>query len=477
MAPKLFPEGFLWGTAISSFQAEMGRGEPASTSDWWTWVHDAVNISGGRVSGELPEDGPGFWELYPGDLRLAKEELGNNAVRLSIDWARIFPASTEAVEVDVKKNGSGNISGIVVDEEAMRGLEDLADVTAMRRYREILSEARHLRLKVMLTLFHWPLPAWLHDAVACRDDVANAGRKGWLDEATLVEFAKYAAYAGHHFGDLVDLWATVNETRIASEYAYLRGEFPPGLRDFDLFMTAYRNLSAAHGFGYEQLKRWAPSPGGGGTKVGVVAVLQYYEPENPDDPRDVAAANFNEYLWNEWSLNAVTSGDYDMDLDGVAGPGERLPHLAKGCDFIGVNHYLRQRVRHGESRLGEHLKGGDCSDIGWEIHPQGLRLVLDWVWRRYRLPVYVTENGIADASDSKRVRYLLGYLGELHRAVSEDGVPVRGYFHWTLMDSYEWNRGFRTRFGLYRVDAATKDRVPTRTVPVYREICSSNSLP
>lgn len=205
MAPKLFPEGFLWGTAISSFQAEMGRGEPTSASDWWTWVHDAVNISSGRVSGELPEDGPGFWELYPGDLRLAKEELGNNAVRLSIDWARIFPASTEAVEVDVKKNGSGNISGIVVDEEAMRGLEGLADAAAVRRYREILSEARRLRLKVMLTLFHCPLPAWLHDAVACRDDVANAGRKGWLDEATLVEFAKYAAYAGRRFGDLVDL--------------------------------------------------------------------------------------------------------------------------------------------------------------------------------------------------------------------------------------------------------------------------------
>jgi beta-glucosidase/6-phospho-beta-glucosidase/beta-galactosidase len=93
------------------------------------------------------------------------------------------------------------------------------------------------------------------------------------------------------------------------------------------------------------------------------------------------------------------------------------------------------------------------------------------------LPVYVTENGIADASDSKRVRYLLGYLGELHRAVSEDGVPVRGYFHWTLMDSYEWNKGLGTRFGLYSVDRATKKRIHTKAVPVYKKICSSNSLP
>lgn len=474
---KPFPDGFLWGTAISSFQAEMGRGEPASASDWGAWVHDAENISGRRVSGEFPEDGPGFWELYPGDLRLAREGLGNNAIRLSIDWARIFPASTEEVPVDAKRDSYGNISGITVDEGVMRGLGEFADAAAVRRYREILSEARRLGLRVMLTLFHWPLPAWLHDAVACRDDIAKAGQRGWLDESTLIEFAKFAAYAGRHLGDLVDLWATVNEARIASEYSYLRGEFPPGLRDFDMFMKAYRNLSAAHGLAYEQLKRFGASPDGGVSRVGVVAVLQNYEPEDPADPRDVAASEFNEYLWNEWSLNAVTRGDYDMDLDGVAGAGERLPHLAKGCDFIGVNHYLRQRVRHGESRLGEQVKGGDCSDIGWEMHPPGLRRVLVWAWERYRMPLYVTENGVADARDWKRVRYLLGYLGELHRAITEDGVPVRGYFHWTLTDSYEWNSGFGVRFGLYGVDRATKERTPTRAVPVYRGICSSNSLP
>ncbi|MDH5792785.1 MAG: family 1 glycosylhydrolase, partial [Candidatus Bathyarchaeota archaeon] len=135
MSPKSLPEGFLWGTATAAFQVEMGRGDPSTQSDWYAWVHDADNIACGRVSGDLPEDGPGFWELYHVDFRLAREELGNNAVRLSLDWSRIFPRSTEKAEVAVERDGFGNVSGVDVDEEAMRGLREMADGAAVQRYR------------------------------------------------------------------------------------------------------------------------------------------------------------------------------------------------------------------------------------------------------------------------------------------------------------------------------------------------------
>jgi len=486
LSPKRFPDGFLWGTAISAFQVEMGRGEPSAGSDWYMWVHDEENIASGRVSGDLPEDGPGFWTLYAEDLRRAREELGNNAVRLSIDWSRIFPMSTQPVEVEVERDGRGNIARVDVDEEAMQRLRELADGSAVRRYRQMLSEARRLGLTVMLTLYHWPLPLWLHDPIACRDGVEAAARRGWLDQGTVVEFAKYAAFAADALGDLVDLYATINEPRIVSEHGYLseRGEFPPGLNDPKLFLAAMKNLSIAHGVAYEQVKRWdrASSTGLRTATVGVVVVLQYYEPDNPADERDVAAARFVEYMFNEWYLNSALRGDYDMNLDGVIQPEEQLPHLVKGCDFIGLNYYTRWRVRHVEGEGDPRFNfvfapcSGDCSDFGWEIYPQGLRHVLNWAFKRFRRPIYVTENGIADARDVMRECYLVDHLEQLHGAI-EDGVPVRGYFHWSLIDNFEWADGYRMRFGLFKVDMETKERTPTKAAPIYREIATENRLP
>lgn len=120
---------------------------------------------------------------------------------------------------------------------------------------------------------------------------------------------------------------------------------------------------------------------------------------------------------------------------------------------------------------------GDCSDFGWEVYPSGLRYVLDWAYKRYRRPIYVTENGIADAKDLMRERYLVEHLKQIHDAIDEDGVPVRGYFHWSLINNYEWSDGYKMQFGLFKVDMETKNRTPTKTVSTYREIATRNTLP
>ncbi|MBN2335982.1 glycoside hydrolase family 1 protein [Candidatus Bathyarchaeota archaeon] len=483
---RVFPEGFLWGTAISSFQSEMGLGAPSDRTDWWKWVHDEANVEAKRVSGDTPLEGPGFWELYDEDFRLAREELGNNAIRLAVDWGRVFPESTEEVEVDVKRDLWNNVWKVDVSEEDIHTLDRAADGDSVLRYREMLKSARRHGLTPMLSLYHWPIPLWLHDPIACRDDMASTDKRGWITQRTIVEFAKLSAYLSHRLGDLVDLYCTVNEPRIISEHSYLskRGEFPPGLNDPSLFLTCLKHTCIAHGVAYEQVKKWdrAEASTLGPSTVGVVAVLQSYMPSDPSDAGDVWASRFIDYAYNEWNLNAIFHGDYDMNLDMVVQPWEQLPHQVKGCDYIGVNYYCNWRVKKKGVNRDPLLDfeftpcTGDCSDYGWETYPEGLRNLVSWAYRRYRRPIYITENGIADEKDVHRTSYLKSHLAETHKAITLDGVPVKGYFHWTLTDSFEWSDGYRIHFGLYNVDRKTKKRTPTKAVQAYREIAENNSL-
>ncbi|RLG04083.1 MAG: glycoside hydrolase family 1 protein [Thaumarchaeota archaeon] len=484
----VFPEGFLWGTAMSGFQVEMGRGPVDSNSDWFKWVHDRENIRSGVVSGDLPEDGPGFWELYEEDLLRARKELNNNAVRLSVEWSRIFPHPTLNIPARVIRDRRGNVERVDIPKSSMDELEKLANESAVKRYREILRKARELGLEILLTVYHWPLPLWLHDPIECKHDLIHAEKRGWLSDATIVEFAKLSAYVAKAFGDLVDLYATINEPIVVAFNGYLSPKtgFPPGLKDLNLALRVLKSLAIAHGIAYEQIKRWdrVSASRYGPATVGIVQSLRLIKPYDAKNPDDVEAAEIWWYAWNEWILNAVIQGDYDMCLDMVVDSEEKFPNLVKGCDYLGVNYYRRQRVKgvegggyHPIFRVRAVPCEGDCTDFGWEIYPKGMREILNWAYRKYRRKVIITENGIADASGEKRPRYLLDHLREVHKAIDEDGIPVKGYFHWSLIDNYEWARGFEMRFGLYKVDYRTKERIPTKAVELYGRICRENALP
>ena len=484
MAGKKFPEGFLWGTAISAFQVEMGRGEPSDKTDWWAWVHDK-GIQEGITSGDTPMDGPGFWELYDEDFRLIKDDLKCQSVRMSIDWGRLFPESTEDIEVDVTLDDHGNVVSVNIDKYVIQALSVKAKRSSVKRYREILESAKSRGLTVMLTLFHWQIPLWLHDPIAVHKDVESTDKRGWLDNRTLVEFSKLVAFIAHEYGDVVDLYNTINEPRIISEHGYLSAhyEFPPGKYDAGLYLKVMKNLAIAHGLAYEQVKKWDTKSYSdlGPCTVGLVPVLQVFTPYDKGNPKDVEASKLIDYAFNEWGLNAVIHGDYDMNLDYIIQPEEQLPHLVKGCDFFGVNYYSRWHISHVD-RSDVPLENfklmpceGDCTDYGWEVYPEGIREVVNWAFKRYRRPIYITENGIADETGDQRDRYLKVHIEKLHQAIVEDGVPVLGYYHWTMMDNFEWSDGYRIRFGLYQVDMKTKQRSPTKTVRLYREIITSNS--
>ncbi len=494
-AGAAFPDGFVWGTATAGFQNENGGSADDPGSDWWVWVHDPDNIADGRVSGDLPEAGPASWDLYRKDLSLARKGR-SNAVRLGIEWSRIFPTSTAAVPNDPV------------------ALDAVADPAAVAHYRDVLKHARRRRLTPFVTVTHFSLPLWIHDPIAARDAFAAQGPDdppptgfpaGWVDPATVTEFAKYAAYLGWKLGDLVDVWTPLNEPVVVGVQGYvnlpgvLSGNFPPGAFSFAGVIEVLKHEAAAQAVGYDALKAWdtVDADGDGvAAVVGLVHNMAALHPKDPGKPLDVTGAAHADYLFHRLFLNAVVHGDLDANANGVIDPGEHRPELAGKADFIGVNYYLRGVIQ----GLGFSVTPliplldflptigyatpenpslppcpSTCSDFGWEIYPQGLREVLD-VAASYGLPLYVTENGIADADDDRRPSYLVRHLTVLEQAIA-DGLDVRGYFHWTLVDNFEWSAGYHTRFGLHAFDPVTKKRRPRRSAKYFAQICRRDDIP
>jgi beta-glucosidase/6-phospho-beta-glucosidase/beta-galactosidase len=503
---KPFPPGFLWGTAISGFQSDMGVGTPNDPdSDWWVWVRDADNITDGRVTGDLPEDGPGFWSLYETDARFAQRRLRSNALRMGIEWSRLFPTSTAGVDI------SGGITPAVI-----AALDALADQDVVAHYRAVFAALRAHGLEPMVTLNHFSLPTWLHEPIAVRDafapvdpyngDVpAGLTQSGWLDPAIVDEFTKLAAYAGATFGDQVDLWCTINEPVVILVSGYVNfpgigGNFPPGVFNFAAVVQAMPQLAAAHARAYDALHALDTADADGdtvATQAGVVHNMVAFHPANPAAPLDVAGAAHADYIYNRLFLTAVTSGDFDANIDGdTADPGEQRPDLAGRTDFIGVNYYLRAVVAGLPFAVTPRIPlfdflptlayqtpqnpGGlpcpsTCTDFGWEVYPQGLREVLGFVGTLGR-PVYITENGLADAADTLRAQYTYDHLDTLQGVIADGVADVRGYFHWSLTDNFEWSSGYYPRFGLFAYDPVSGRRTLRRGARPYRSIARHNGI-
>jgi beta-galactosidase len=505
-ATAAFPAGFRWGAAIAAFQTEMG-GNPAhddTGTDWWVWAHDPDNISSGRVSGDLPENGPAFYDRYRRQIRHdARRGLHANAFRLSIEWSRVFPTSTAGIDA------SGGITLAVLQQ-----LDALADQAEVTHYRKVLSTIpRHMTRFV--TVNHFTLPLWIQDPIAARNAFMGTdpnaspptgfGPAGWLDPATVGEFEKYCAYLAWKLGDLVDVWAPLNEPVVVAVSGYvnaggiLGGNFPPGAFSFTGAVQVILNLIEAERVAYDAIKTWdtvdADRDGVAAT-VGLVANLVAFHPKNPASPLDVQGAEHADYIYNRLYLNAVLHGDVDANVNGTIDAGEHHPELVGKADFVGVNYYLRATTTGLPVSLSTAIPLLDfiptisyqtahnptappcpstCSDFGWEIYPAGIREVLT-IAGAYGLPVYITENGIADADDDQRPAYLVQHLQVLEQAIADGVADVRGYYHWALMDNFEWASGYYPMFGLNSVDAS-KRLVPRPSALVYRAIARANAIP
>jgi len=367
-------------------------------SDWWDY----------EERGLLPEKSGkacDFWNRWRQDLDLIAS-LGSSAFRLSVEWARLEPEP-------------GRL-----------------DEGALGRYLEILDGLRARGVEPVVTLHHFVNPLWF-------------ARKGGFEErANVADFLGHVEKVLPALAPRVRWWVTVNEPMVYAYFGYARGYWPPFKKDLGLALRVLGNLLEAHAGAYRLIHRSRPD-----AMVSIAKHMRVFEPARPGHPGDRLAASLQDLLSNRAVLEAFRTGRF---------LGRTVPGLKGSWDYVGLNYYTRSRVRFvadpAQGFGAEAPPEGETTAMGWEVYPEGLYRSLRRLGR-YGLPVVVTENGIATEDDEQRVRYLASHLDALMRA-RRDGVDVRGYLYWSLMDNYEWAEGFRPRFGLVEVDFRTLERRP-----------------
>lgn len=399
VGPSL-PRDFLWGTATAAHQVEGGN----QHNDWWAFEQEPGRIARGERSGATAD----HWNRVAEDVALMRD-LGARAYRFSVEWSRVEPA------------------------------EGTWDEAAWAHY---LDEVRGLRaagIEPMVTLHHFTVPRWT--AV--------------LDEAFPRQFGRFAAEAARRLGPEVTTWCTINEPNVLMFKAFVEGAWPPAVRDPARAVAAFSALLAAHALAAAAVRSALPK-----ARIGAAVHLRVFDPARRWFLPDWLAATGSADAFNWAFYDAIASGRIRFEAPGFPRVDEPLSGLAGSADWLGVNYYSRDLVRFSPGTPGmvERTPGpGPRTDLGWEVYPEGLERLLVAASARYRLPILVTENGLADARGTLRPRFIRAHAQAMARAARR-GVPVLGYFHWSLLDNFEWSDGFEPRFGLYRVDYRTQTR-------------------
>jgi beta-glucosidase len=454
MTKVSFPQDFLWGAATSSYQIEGatnadGRGE----SIWDRFAKTPGKVEDGS-NGDTACD---HYHRFREDVSLMKS-LGLQAYRFSIAWPRIQPTG----------RGRPNAAGLDF-------------------YSRLVDQLLEANIVPYATLYHWDLPQALQD------------QGGWPARATAEAFVEYADAVARTLGDRVKHWITHNEPWCASLLSHQRGIHAPGLRDWGAALAASHHLLLSHGWAVPVLRRASK-----GAKVGITLNLTPTIPASPSAADHDACRRFDGYF-NRWFLDPLHGRRYpaDMVADYVAlghlppegltvvRPGD-LEAIAAECDFLGVNYYNRAVVR--ADRPWEGLPVGDLAglapglestEMGWEVYPEGLFQILMRVHLAYApRRIYVTENGASYSAgpdrggrvrDLARIRFLRDHFLAARRAL-DAGVPLAGYFVWSLLDNFEWDRGYTQRFGVVWVDYETQARIPKDSALWYKNVIAEGVI-
>jgi beta-glucosidase len=415
-----FPKGFLWGTATASHQVE---GENR-LNDWWAWEEQSGRILRGDRSGLACDWWGGRWKE---DLDRAAAG-GQNAHRLSVEWSRIEP-------------------------EPGRWDEHALDF-----YREILSGMHARGIQPMVTLHHFTNPLWL------------AEQGGWENEGVVARFETFTRKTVAALKDLNNFWCTINEPNVYIYLAYASGVFPPGKKDIQTAFRVMRNQIFAHAAAYHAIHEIQPE-----ARVGIAIQYRALIPHTAN-PLDGLVTWIQSRISNDLFPLALQDGRIRFPLRR-----ERVAKAAHTQDYLGLNYYSCDHVSFDLRKAGElfgrrfYPEGADLSDIGWNANiPEGMGRAIRWA-NAFGLPIYITENGIEDEADHIRPRYLVQHLHQVWKAANI-GVPLRGYFHWSLVDNFEWERGWTQRFGLWALDPETQQRTERPSARLYAEICRENGI-
>jgi beta-glucosidase len=424
-APLRVPDGFLLGTASAAHQVEGGL-----WNDWMRMERDQPWRIREGASAAVAID---HFHRYRDDLALLAG-MGHTAQRFSVEWARVEPAPGRF------------------------------DRAALRHYAAMVATCRELGMEPVVTLHHFTLPVWLAD------------RGGVLDPEAPRLFARYAAACAEAFGQDVRWWLTLNEPNVLFALSYAEGQWPPHRRSAVLALRAGVGLLRMHAAASTALRRVGDAHG----RPVMVSIAHHERPFRPA-PRSITArmaAWAPDRIFNRWFLACCARGR----VLPPSGLGRAVPGLRGSLDYLGLNYYTEERVRfdrHAASRLFVSADPDPSlprSSVGWSIDPSGLRRALVSLWSELRLPLLVTENGVADEDDELRPGFLVDHLRAVMEAIS-DGVDVRGYLHWTGFDNFEWLEGYGARFGLVAVDRVTLERRPKPSARVFEEICRTGVIP
>ncbi|MEA2818748.1 MAG: beta-glucosidase [Bradyrhizobium sp.] len=448
-APAGFPNGFLWGTATSAYQIEGAVNEDGrGRSIWDTFAHTPGRI-GDHSNADRAND---HYHRYKDDVRLIKE-LGVKAYRFSIAWPRVFPKGT----------GTPNPKGLDF-------------------YNRLLDELLANDIEPFVTLYHWDLPQSLQDRFG-----------GWQSTDTSKAFANYAGYVAERLSDRVKSFFTVNEPGRFVNFGYGAGIDAPGLKLSQAKLNQVRhNVALAHGLAVQAIR----AQGRAATKVGPAENIAACVPAI-DTSANIRAAEIATRELNAGFLNVILEGKYTdsfLEYAGVNAPkytADELKIISSPNDFVGLNIYAPQYYVVASDRApGFTVLPFPASfphmNVDWlRIGPETAYWVPRLAAKVWNIDtIYISENGTSGADkpaadgnvyDLDRIMYLRNYLAQLQRATSE-GVPVRGYFLWSLMDNFEWIYGFEQRFGLYRVDFGTQLRTPKLSVSFFRDVIAQNAI-
>jgi beta-glucosidase len=440
MSSYHFPSNFVWGAATAAYQIEGawnedGKGE----SIWDRFAHTPGKITNGDT-GDVACD---HYHRWPEDIALMRQ-LGLKAYRFSVSWPRVLPT------------GYGRVNPAGLD-----------------FYDQLVDALLAANIEPYLTLHHWDMPQALYE------------NGGWINRDNLGYFADYSAVLVKRLGDRVSKWATFNEPGVMAQDGYVSGAHAPGIKDnWKMARQVIHNLKVAHGLAVQAIRAINPA-----LEVGIVLSQWGVDPAS-DDPDDVAAAD---HVWNSGEtgfLHPIFRGYYHPEWIDAAG--ETMPEVKPGdmalisqkLDFLGINSYSRSVISAKQGRIN-YIPGSEYTEMGWEVCAPAFRRVLNRMNKDYRLPpIYITENGAAytdiltpkgKVHDERRIDYLRQHFIQVRQAM-QDGVDVRGYFVWSLLDNFEWGHGNTKRFGLIHTDYATLKRTVKDSGEWYAKVIASNQV-
>lgn len=453
---KKFPDNFVWGAATASYQIEGAWNEDGKGESIW----DRFSHTPGKVmNGDTGDIACDHYHRFIEDIQILKE-IGVNAYRFSISWPRILPTGRNTIN--------------------QKGLDF---------YNRIVDACLIAGIDPFVTLYHWDLPQALQD------------EGGWANRSTAEAFADYTEIVCHSLGDRVKNWITHNEPSVATINGHVLGSHAPGISNKRLALQVSHHLLLSHGWAVPVIRQNCLN-----ANVGIAINNNRVLPASPSKA-DYEAFRRSDGLWSRWFLDPLYGRHYPADLvadaisEGIL-PEEGLFFVKDGdmevistqTDFLGLNYYTRMLSRSEEIPEEENLpptviqaskENGNWMDMGWEVYPQGLFDVLSWLYYEYRVPkIYITENGCSFSDgpdkngkihDQRRIDYLSSHFEAAKEAI-EVGVPLGGYFVWSLMDNFEWGLGYSQRFGLVWVDFNTQQRIMKDSAFWFQEVIRSNKL-